>query len=97
MTPAIYREFFILLFRASVQIIRLRLSGLKSIMADQEPTKGDPKLEDTVDQMHSSDETEKLNAFRVVRKMTQAKNLPMQELLDHGVVPLCVQFLDSKM
>lgn len=90
-------DFFVLMFTASAQLIKLWIPGLKSIMADQESKKGDPKLEDTIDQMHSSDETRKLNAFRVVRKMTQAKNLPFQQLLDHGVVPLCVQFLDSEM
>lgn len=59
--------------------------------------KGDHQLKDIVEQMHSSDDAKVLHATQAIKKMSQEKNPPIEMLIDNGVVPVCVRFLESKM
>lgn len=64
-------------------------------MVDQDAKNEDQKFGDIVKQMHAKNES--LHATQKVRKISQQKNPPINMLIDHGVVPLCVRFLESKM
>lgn len=59
--------------------------------------KGDHQLKDIVEQMNSSDDAKVLHATQAIKKMSQEKNPPIETLIDSGVVPVCVRFLESKM
>lgn len=53
-------------------------------------------LSDIITGMHSSDAVVVFQATQAARKMlSQERNPPIDILIEHGVVPLCVQFLDS--
>lgn len=65
-------------------------------MADQKIEKGDDQLKDIVDQMSSSDDLKVLHATQAIKKISQEKNPPIEMLIENGVVPFCVRFLESK-
>lgn len=53
-------------------------------------------LEEIVDNMQCNDELTVLRATQAARKMlSQERNPPIEKLIGHGIVPLCVRFLDS--
>lgn len=53
-------------------------------------------LEEIVLYMQSNDEDTILRATQAARKMlSQERNPPIETLIGHGIVPLCVRFLDS--
>lgn len=54
-------------------------------------------LEEIITGMHSSDETLIFQATQNARKMlSQERNPPIEQLISHGIVPLCVRFLDAQ-
>lgn len=53
-------------------------------------------LEELVNVMRTADPNKQFEAVQMARKMlSKEKNPPIDPLIGHGVVPLCVQFLDS--
>lgn len=64
-------------------------------MVDQDAKNEDQEFGDIVKRMHDKDES--IHATQKVRKISQQKNPPIKMLIDHGVVPICVRFLESKM
>lgn len=53
-------------------------------------------LEDIIQNMQSNDSTTVFRATQAARKMlSQERNPPIEKLIGHGIVPLCVQFLES--
>lgn len=54
-------------------------------------------LEEIITGMHSNDQQQIFLATQSARKMlSQERNPPIDKLIDNGVVPLCVQFLDAE-
>lgn len=55
-------------------------------------------LEDIIHHMQSDDGKKVLRATQAARKiLSQEKNPPIATLIGHGVVPLCVRFLESNL
>lgn len=53
-------------------------------------------LEEIVEHMESTDEQTVLRATQAARKMlSQERNPPIEKLIEHGIVPICVRFLDA--
>lgn len=53
-------------------------------------------LEGIINDMQSNDEITVLHATQAARKMlSQERNPPIEKLIGHGIVPLCVRFLES--
>lgn len=53
-------------------------------------------IEEIVGGMHSSDETIQLQATQACRKMlSREKNPPIDNMIQQGIVPRCIEFLDS--
>lgn len=53
-------------------------------------------LEDVIDQMQCNDDKKVLRATQAARKiLSQERNPPIETLIGHGIVPLCVRFLES--
>lgn len=53
-------------------------------------------LEDIIIQMRSDDPTLVYRATQAARKMlSQERNPPIDSLISHGIVPICVAFLES--
>lgn len=51
-----------------------------------------------ISQMHSRDDLIVLHAVQAVRQiLCRTQSPPIDLLIEHGVVPLCVRFLDSQM
>lgn len=65
--------------------------------ADKESKEADPKIDEMVEQMSSSDDREVLQATHAIRKISQETNPPIDAFIGLGVVSLCVPFLESKM
>lgn len=65
---------------------------------DEESLQEDRIFEAIIAQMHSSDETTVLRAVTAVRKiLCRCENPPINPLIRHGIVPICVRLLDSQM
>lgn len=53
-------------------------------------------LEEIILHMRGDDPTLVFRATQAARKMlSQERNPPIDSLIDHGIVPICVEFLDS--
>lgn len=53
-------------------------------------------LEDIIIQMQSDDASTVYRATQAARKMlSQERNPPIDSLIDHGIVPICVDFLEA--
>lgn len=53
-------------------------------------------LEDIINHMQCNDEQKVLRATQAARKiLSQERNPPIEKLIGHGIVPLCVRFLES--
>lgn len=67
-------------------------------MSDDESKEDVRIFEAIIDQMNSSDEAAVFNAITAVRKLLcRCENPPINPLIRHGIVPICVRLLDSQM
>lgn len=65
------------------------------ISDDKQPLFG--SLEEVVAQMKGTDETNIFRATQAARKiLSQERNPPIDALIDQGIVPICIRFLDSQ-
>lgn len=66
-------------------------------MMEQDLERDGQMLQNIIRQMHSNDYTTVLQAIQAVRQvLCRSKSPPIDVLIDHGVVPLSVQFLESQ-
>ena len=80
--------------RRNIDINALATSPLKESNAQLSPTET-MTLSEILTHMNGNDESMILEATRSARKMlSQERNPPIDTLINHGIVPLCVQFLD---
>lgn len=85
--------------RKDEQLLKRR--NLNIIKEPQSPTDENvispisASIEEIVNGMHSSDEIIQLQATQACRKMlSREKNPPIDDMIKHGIVPRCVEFLD---
>lgn len=64
-------------------------------MADHESKQDTQMLDAIIDQMHNSNDLTASRALKAIRKMF-SRYPPIDSLIQHGFVPLCVQLLDSQ-
>lgn len=65
---------------------------------DDESMQDDRIFGTIIAQMHSSDEANILRAVKAVRNiLCRCEDPPINPLIHHGIVPICVRLLDSQM
>lgn len=74
-------------------------SPLKEHNSPASPTNNQPlysSLEEIILHMRSDDPSLVYRATQAARKMlSQERNPPIEHLIEHGIVPICVDFLES--